>query len=284
MDRLRFAHHSPKISTLLTLTKISHSQEEMKYITEMRNMILFQISPTSDYRNLAKKFLHKTIMERRNVALFQKCLNHAFTEVMKSSVLVHYSAPFRHWTTVIIDSVDNPQTNQRTAQTCGRDSGITAMEQFLVPAFRDLMTDEWRLFLNRRINANVSCSKYRNPIHESTWRRLYDSKVAFFFCEHDDFILYVKEQTLESRSVNVFKEIMERQIGKTFSTTAILRRTASPYYYVLPHQNEQEYAILEATRTNSGYQIEFRSPDYMAYRFYCELYVVKASFLFNIAN
>ncbi|GFY47199.1 uncharacterized protein TNIN_356371 [Trichonephila inaurata madagascariensis] len=105
------------------------------------------------------------------------------------------------------------------------------------------MTNDLLLFLNRRINTNIpysilettSNNRYLNPMHESTWRRLYDSNTTFSFCEYDDFILYVKEQTLGSRPVNVFKEIMKRQMGKPFDTTAVLRRIASPYYYVLPH-------------------------------------------------
>ncbi|GFR18572.1 uncharacterized protein TNCT_313261 [Trichonephila clavata] len=292
MDRIVIERHLPKISTILTLTKINNSQKEMHYITRMRNMILFQISPVKDYSRLAKKFHHQIILERRNVALIQDCLKHAFSKVMKTSVLVHNSEPFRDWTTVIIDSVDNLQTGQMTAQTGGGNIGIAANDRFLVPTFLDLMTNDLLLFLNRRINTNIPRNilettlnnRHLNPMHESTWRRLYDSNTTFFFCKYNDFILYVKEQTLESRPVNIFKEIMERQMGKAFDTTAILGKIASPYYYVLPHQDEQTYAIMELDRINRHYFIERRSSNYMTYRFNCELEVIMASFLFKVSK
>ncbi|GFS65578.1 uncharacterized protein TNIN_247981 [Trichonephila inaurata madagascariensis] len=278
MDEIFFESHTPVISTLLTLRKISNSEQEMKYITVMRNRIMFQISSAKDSRYLSQRFLHKIIMERRNLALFQKCLSHALSEIMKSSVLDFNSGPIRHWTTVIADDVDNP-SGQLRAEIGGRSIGITAMDQVLVPSFRDLMTNDWFLFLNRRLNMNIPCNRiehtpctrYLNPMHETTWRRLYDDNITFFFYEYDDFILYVKEQTLESKPVNMFKEIMERQIGKTFNTTAVLGRIASPYYYVLPHQDEQEYATLKAYRRTRHYRIEQNSPYHMAYRFYCDL-------------
>ncbi|GFQ70772.1 uncharacterized protein TNCT_599981 [Trichonephila clavata] len=206
---------------------------------------------------------------------------------MKFSVLVHNSTPFRNWTTVTIDSVNNPRKGPIRAQTCGRNIGITATDRFLVSSFRDLMLNDWVPFLNRRLNSNILCNifetsssnnKHLNPMHESTWRRLYNCNTTFFFCEYDDFILYVKEQTLEPRPINVFKEIMERQIGKAFNTTAVLRRIASPYYYVLPHQDEQEYATLEADRRSRHYRIEINSPDYTIYLFISQLEVVMASF------
>ncbi|GFQ70792.1 uncharacterized protein TNCT_600011 [Trichonephila clavata] len=279
-----------QMSPFMTLRKISNSQQEMKYITKMRNMILFQISPTKDFRYLEQKFLHRIIIERKNMALFQKCLYHAFTEAMKSLVLVHNSAPFHHWTTIVIDRVDNSSCQLRT-QTCGRNIGISVTNRFLMPTFFDVTTNNLLLFLNRRINTNIPCNimetssdnRHLNPMHESTWRRLYDSHTTFFFCEIGDFILYVKEQTLESRPVNVFKEIMERQIGKIFNTTAVLRRIASPYYYVLPHQDEQEYVPLETNGMNRHY-FGRRSPDYMAYQFYCDLEVVQVPFLFDVAK
>ncbi|GFW47728.1 uncharacterized protein TNCV_2829181 [Trichonephila clavipes] len=244
----------------------------MNYIEEMRNVILFQISPTSDYIYLRQRFFHKIIIERWNVALFRKCLYHTLTDIVKSSVLVRNSVPFHHWMTVVIDGIDNPQTSQLRAQICEANTGTTATDCFFIPIFFDLITKDLHVILNRRLNTNIPCNRietsfnnrYLNPMHECTWRCLYDNNLTFFSCEYDDFILYVKEQTLELRSVNVFKEIMERPIGKAFDTTAVLRRMASPYYYVLPHQDEQEYAILEADRTDSDYEIELRSPDYMA--------------------
>ncbi|GFW47729.1 uncharacterized protein TNCV_2829191 [Trichonephila clavipes] len=229
-------------------------------------------------------------MERKDIALFQKCLYHTLSEAMKSSVLVRNFAPFRHWTTIIIDRVDNSSCQLRT-ETCGRNTGITATDRFLMPTFLDVMTNKLLLFLNRRINTNIPCNimetssvkRYLNPLHESTWRRLYDSNTTFFFYDYKDFILYIKEQTLESKPVNVFKEIMERQIGKTFNTTAVLKRIASPYYYVLPHQDEQEYSSFQ-TKVNRHYYFGRRSSDYMAYRFYCDLKLVRAAFLFNVAR
>ncbi|GFQ70783.1 hypothetical protein TNCT_600002 [Trichonephila clavata] len=66
---------------------------------------------------------------------------------------------------------------------------------------------------------------------------------------------------------------MERQIGKTFNAAAVLRRIASPYYYVLPHQDEQEYAALKAYRRTRHYRIELNSPYHMSYLFYSDLEV-----------
>ncbi|GFQ70778.1 uncharacterized protein TNCT_599991 [Trichonephila clavata] len=187
MDGLLIARHMPTISLLLTLRKINNSQREMKYITVMRNRILFQISSTNDSRSLNQRFFHKIIMERRNLPMFQKCLSHAISEIMKSSVLEYNSGPICHWTTVITDDVDNP-SRQLRAQIGGRNIGIAAMDQVLVPSFRDLMTNNWLPFLNRRFSMNIPCnrtehspcSRYLNPMHESTWRRLYDDNISFF--------------------------------------------------------------------------------------------------------
>lgn len=277
------------ISALLTLTKINGSQEEMGYITRMRNMILFQISCRNDYRHLEQKFLQRIILEKRNVTLFRECLRHSFSEIMKYSVFVHNPDPFRFWTTIIIDNPQTTNDDQMRAVTDGRSTETKGTDRFLVPTFRDLVTNDRILYLNRsfrRLNTNFllnlpgpSNVDYCDPTQESTWRRLYDSNITFFFCKYEDFILYVKEQICEFRPVNVFREIMQRQIGSCFRNKAVLRSVASPYYYVLPYQDEQKYATLTRNRILSHYRIERNSPSHMAYQFLSELQVVKASFL-----
>ncbi|GFR27307.1 uncharacterized protein TNCT_83221 [Trichonephila clavata] len=91
-----------------------------------------------------------------------------------------------------------------------------------------------------------ACSKtVWNPVHESTWRRLYDANNTLFNCENIDFDMYVREQTINLRPVNVLKEIIKREIGSSFKKLEVLKIIASPYYYILPHQNEEEYAEFE---------------------------------------
>ncbi|GFY78882.1 hypothetical protein TNIN_217801 [Trichonephila inaurata madagascariensis] len=50
---------STQVSALLDLTKISNCPVEMSYITKMRNLILFQVSSSAEFKYLDGRFYHK---------------------------------------------------------------------------------------------------------------------------------------------------------------------------------------------------------------------------------
>ncbi|GFS66674.1 uncharacterized protein TNIN_167601 [Trichonephila inaurata madagascariensis] len=255
MDLLFDIKYPEKISPLLTLTKILISPDEPIYITKMRNLILFQISG-ADYQYLEYKFKHDFTFVPGKGSLLFRCFYRAFSNVTKFQVLVHNLEPFRYWRANTID-----ESGHRVAFNCDRneveffEDEIMPRDRFLVATINYLFSDTSLEYWNYRslsyiikvpLSRREACSKtVLNPVHESTWRRLYDANDTLFNCEKSDFDLYEREQTMNLRPVSVFREIKKREIGCSFKKLEVLKTIASPYYYVLPHQNEKEYAEFE---------------------------------------
>ncbi|GFS87213.1 uncharacterized protein NPIL_597831 [Nephila pilipes] len=170
----------PFVSPLLTLGDINSSQEEMSYITRMRNVIKFQIEKSDDYEHLRDASLkHKIICLISISFTLETCLSYTLVNVVKSHVLVHNIKPFRQ-----------------------------------------------------------------------------------------DIAAYIKEKTNSNKSVNVFKKIMKRELGDSISEYKVLESIASPYYYELPHQNEEEYATF---RAENDWCLGRNSLLYVVYSFECGL-------------
>ncbi|PRD30080.1 UNVERIFIED_CONTAM: hypothetical protein NCL1_27484 [Trichonephila clavipes] len=242
-------------SIFLNLTKISSSPEEMTYITKMRNLILFQISSPEEFQYLDGKFYHQFWIHNRSFPIFLMCYSHAFSQVAKSHVLVHNYEPFRHWDMIIIDNDGQPKTKNGHEMKAGTGANINTMpiNKFLIANNGLACTSfpHWNFYpcykgIITSIQSNVFEQFYTTESsilrRESTWRRVYDATLTFFFCEYDDFSLYVLEQKLHKTPINVFKTVLEREIGICFNQKSVLKTIASPYYYVLPHQDERKYA------------------------------------------
>ncbi|GFQ98645.1 uncharacterized protein TNCT_398801 [Trichonephila clavata] len=243
-----------KFSTLLNLTKISSSPEEMSYITKMRNLILFQISSPEEFQYLDGWFYHKFWILTRSLPIFRMCFSHAFNQVAKSHVLVHNYEPFRHWDTIIIDNDGLPKTKNGLDLKAEASTNIKTMpiDRFLVVnnGLASTFFLRWNFYpyykgIITSIQPSVFEQFYNNPSilkHESTWSRIYDASMTFFFCDYNDFSLYVIEQKLHKTPINVLKTIQEREIGICFNQKSVLKTIASPYYYILPYQDERKYA------------------------------------------
>ncbi|GFU56063.1 uncharacterized protein TNCV_3405261 [Trichonephila clavipes] len=180
------------------------------------------------------------------------CYSHAFSQVAKSHVLVHNYEPFRHWDMIIIDNDGQPKTKNGHEMKAGTGANINTMpiNKFLIANNGLACTSfpHWNFYpcykgIITSIQSNVFEQFYTTESsilrRESTWRRVYDATLTFFFCEYDDFSLYVLEQKLHKTPINVFKTVLEREIGICFNQKSVLKTIASPYYYVLPHQDER---------------------------------------------
>ncbi|GFT60579.1 uncharacterized protein NPIL_371401, partial [Nephila pilipes] len=97
------------ISPLLTLRKINESQEEMAYITKMRNAIEFQIANKIDYEYLQNIFTHVILLNENEMTELRICLDHALRKVVKSHVLMRNTKPFVKWKTIRIDNSGFPK-------------------------------------------------------------------------------------------------------------------------------------------------------------------------------
>ncbi|GFU56026.1 uncharacterized protein TNCV_3404951 [Trichonephila clavipes] len=178
------------------------------------------------------------------------CYSHAFFQVVKSHVLVHNYEPFRHWDIIIIDSDGHRQTkkSQNLKIEAGENIEAIPIERFLVadnglasPSFPDGNFYPYYKGIITGIQSDIFEQFYSDFLlgHESTWRRIYDVNFTFFFCEYNDFCLYVIEQNFDKTPINVFKAILQREIGICFSQKSVLKTIASPYYYILPYQDEK---------------------------------------------
>ncbi|GFR15575.1 uncharacterized protein TNCT_220901 [Trichonephila clavata] len=213
------------------------------------------------------------------------CYSHAFFQVVKSHVLVHNYEPFRNWDTIVIDNDGHPQTRNGRNLTVEAGGNIEAIpiDRFLVADngsaspfphcnfytyYKGIITD---------IQPNVFEQFYADSFllrHESTWRRAYDANLTFFFCEYNDFSLYVIEQKLDKTPINVFKTILEREIGMYFNPESVLKTIASPYYYILPYQSERKYAIFARKVLHSITHV----PDLTTFELVCQLEMAVKSF------
>ncbi|GFY49929.1 uncharacterized protein TNIN_150752 [Trichonephila inaurata madagascariensis] len=243
-------------SELLTLKKVSQSQKEMSCITKMRNLILFQISSREEFEHLDNIYYHQFWIERIHVPIFHICFAHAFSQVVK-----------RH-------DDGHPQTrNGEQRADRDRNIGRTSIDRFLV-ATNDLDEDYYYLS-NKDTLSSIEPSDYEefykskffDVTREFTLRRVFDANYTYFFCEPFDFYLYLKDQIQKSRPVSVLKTILERQIGISFNQKLLLETIILPYYYILPHQDEEEYAEYIRSGHSSGDPFS----DLHKFQFVCQL-------------
>ncbi|GFY47866.1 uncharacterized protein TNIN_93961 [Trichonephila inaurata madagascariensis] len=246
--------YSPQVSNLLNLTKISNSQVEMVYITKMRNLILFQVSSSAEFQYLDGRFYQQFWVHTRSLPIFRMCYSHAFFQVVKSHVLVQNYEPFRHWDMIVIDNDGHPRVRngQNLKVEAGDNVEAIPINKFLVaanglasPSFPDWNFYPYYKEIITGIQPDVFEQFYADSFllkHESTWRRVYNANLTFFFCDYPDFSLYVIEQKLDKTPINVFKTILGRQTGMCFDEKSVLKTIASPYYYILPYQDKRKYA------------------------------------------
>ncbi|GFQ98604.1 uncharacterized protein TNCT_196581 [Trichonephila clavata] len=259
------AERNTRVSPLLTLEKINNSQKEMAYITRMRNVIKFQIAGNKEYEYFKnKKFYNGLSYQEIHEELLEICLPHALTKVVKAHVAVHNFEPFRPWAIINVDVNGFPgsQNSVIWRQNLNpRPIEFVERNLFLVAAFSNFhledFYDDWstyyprerRLFTGLRVHLGsqqTTGEEYINSSRKSTWRRVYDKNVSLFSCSDQDIAAYEKEQTKINKPINVFKKIIRREVGERFDQFEVLESIASPYYYILPHQNEKEYNEFES--------------------------------------
>ncbi|GFS68299.1 uncharacterized protein NPIL_59091 [Nephila pilipes] len=194
---------------------------------------------------------------------FRICLDHALSKVIKSHVLVQNTEPFVKWKTIRIDNNGFP--HRRSQSHCRITESKIALtniliDQFLVAHFSKISPldeiNSWRLQswaedpLIKGVNLGTLGFLYStnelNLSHESAWRRVYSDNEMFYLFEKIYISSYLKDQFQRNRPVNVVKQIMKRERNELFNQFEILNLIASPYYYVLPHQDEQKYAEIQA--------------------------------------
>ncbi|GFS67487.1 uncharacterized protein NPIL_154141 [Nephila pilipes] len=255
---------STSVSPLLTLRKIYSSQEEMLYITRMRNIIQFQFEIEEDYEKLNDyPFQHDIACVLTERSKLEICLRYALSNVVKSHVLVHNYTPFRQWRTINFDNdifQEGQNRDEPREEICKVTYEYATEERFLMPGFKTFLRFSffkgwrlwnllWRLFSATQLN-NLQINKsvdYLNSMQKSTWRRVYANNNTYFSTSEADIAAYVKEQSQGKRQVNVFNGIIKRERGEFFNHFRVLETIASPYYYVLPHQNEEEYSQIDDT-------------------------------------
>ncbi|GFR15773.1 uncharacterized protein TNCT_449581 [Trichonephila clavata] len=248
----------------------------MSYITTSRNVIKFQIESSEEYGYLKPPFRHSILfILTRNLEL-EKCLSYAFSKVAKPTVVVDNYVPFREWqgrTDLEDDSDESDGMDQRIDKYNGR-------EYYLVPEIMSvkccsLVNDSLNLmefvedWLKNLRFKNVDCF---NSMYKSIWRRLYANNKTYFCSSDIDIAAFLKEQRIKNKPINVFNEIFKRERGETFNQRGILESIASPYYYALPHQKEENDERLNRYRT---YYHQFLLDGFSIWKgpfiFYCSL-------------
>ncbi|GFU24765.1 uncharacterized protein NPIL_308491 [Nephila pilipes] len=247
------------IARQLTLRKINSSPNEMAYITRMRNAIKFQIASEEDCNCFKNPFTHMILYKRNEIIELKICLDHALSKAVKSHVLLHNSEPFHQWRTIIIDNDGFFQIrseDQRIAEISKKTAENKSVDRFLVPNFRleygIVLEDRWpilrsgeRPFLEDAFlhNFRLICiaNHHYLPL-EFTWRRVYSNDGPLILFDKVYVATYLDDQSRNNRFVNVFKQIANREINeKFFNQFEILRAIASPYYFVLPYQDLQQF-------------------------------------------
>ncbi|GFQ98606.1 uncharacterized protein TNCT_196591 [Trichonephila clavata] len=279
-----------KVTPLLTLEEINNSDEELEYIASMRYVIKFQIATNDIYEYFKRiQFFSELVCHRRQRQLLEVCLAYALTKVVKSHVIVHNLEPFRQWDVINIDVDGFPEGQNPVIWRENIDSKvlehIEKETSFLVTAFYNSDSLDFshdfseynsygiRLFRGIHLEElQVSDEGYWNSLHKSTWRRVYTHNLSLFSCMEKDIAAYVKEQTKVNKPMNVFKQIINREWGERFDKFEVLKAIASPYYFVLPHQNKREYARFESLQR---WKEERRSNVYKSYGVNCSLFIGK---------
>ncbi|GFS86496.1 uncharacterized protein NPIL_94461 [Nephila pilipes] len=273
----------PFVSPLLTLGDINSSQEEMSYITRMRNVIKFQIETGEDYERLRGCCFKQRILCLNSISsTLSTCLNYTLSNVVKSHVLVHNFIPFRRWRTMFIDD-DGFRAGQnpfkRREQITWR-TGNVSTDRFLVTYFStytlfefitwssSLRTHSQILTFDTLDNIRIACQAIIVNSKYHTWRRVFGDNYTLFSCSEDDITSYVKEQKHRNKLVNVFETIMKREFSGPFNLFKTLESIASPYYYELPHQNQEEY---DAFEVENDWCLRRNGSNYVTFSFACGL-------------
>ncbi|GFW61707.1 uncharacterized protein TNCV_3706421 [Trichonephila clavipes] len=279
------------VTPLLTLEEIIDNEDELEYIAILRGVIKCQLEYDDDiYEYLRKKqFFHEIVCHGRQRLLLEVCLAHALTKVVKSHVVVHNLEPFRQWDVINIDVDGFPEGQNPVIWRENVDSKLLEHIQnetlFLVTAFYgsdrlDFLGDfssytynVRRLFTGIHLEElQVSDVDYWKALHKSTWRRVFNHSLSLFSCMDKDIAAYIKEQTKIRKPMNVFKQILNRGWGEPFDQFEVLKVIASPYYFVLPHQNKREYAMFESLQRWKKLR---DSCLYKSYGFVCSLFISK---------
>ncbi|GFR07436.1 uncharacterized protein TNCT_528481 [Trichonephila clavata] len=266
------------VTPLMTLANINSSQDEMTYIAKMRNVMESQIENAEYLRGNA--FIQKILCLVRNMSILQILLNHTLAGIVKSHVLVKNDASFLHWRIININDdgfCEDQNLVQHGGRVNSRFDNYAAANRFLVATFMNLnryyLFEGWynwfqrdlNLFTNEKLDSieiNDPTVTVNSSLH--SWRRVYADNFTLFSCIQDDIDAYVKEQTHGNRPVNVFNQIMGRNIGESFNKFEVLKSIASPYYYVLPYQDKQEY---ETFSTDPNWCLNRCSTPYMIFSF-----------------
>ncbi|GFR15574.1 uncharacterized protein TNCT_220891 [Trichonephila clavata] len=221
-------------------------------------------------------------MKRDCFDIFRTCFIEAFCQVVKSHVLVHNYEPFRNWKIIIVDDDGNPQTqdDDLTAKSNKKIKTIPRDKFLVATCSDDLVIDPFpnapfKILSIRKNTSNQSSSfvpqctnSSFDVMREFTWRRAYDANSTFFICEDEDFSHYIWDQKRKRKPISVFKTIKGREIGNYFDQKLVLKTIASPYYYILPHQDEKMFAEYERNGL-SHWKFTFR--DFITFRFLSKL-------------
>ncbi|GFS93662.1 uncharacterized protein NPIL_79911 [Nephila pilipes] len=229
----------------------------------MRNAIKFQIASEEDCKYFEKPFHHRILYKRNEITELRICLDHALSKVVKSHVLLHNSEPFLQWGTITIDNDGYFQIRsqiERIAEISKKTAENGSVDRFLVPTFRleygSGLTDRWPTLISGERPFFVEDILHTFPLTciadhhylplESAWSRVYSNDGFLVLFEKVYVAAYLDDQIRNNRSVNVFKQIVNREINeKFFNQFEILRAIASPYYFVLPYQDLRKYAHIE---------------------------------------
>ncbi|GFY72667.1 uncharacterized protein TNIN_366431 [Trichonephila inaurata madagascariensis] len=279
-----------KVTPLLTLEEIIDSDDELEYIAIMRSLIECQLEYEDTYECLGEReFFHELVCHGRQRLLLEVCLAHALTKVVKSHFVIHNLEPFRKWDVINIDVDGFPEGQNPVIWRENVDSKLLEHIQnetlFLVTTFYNSDRLDFlggfskyehyyrRLFTGIHLDElQVSDVGYWDALHKSTWRRVFNNSLSLFSCMDKDIAAYIKEQMKISKPMNVFKQILHREWGEPFDPFEVLKVIASPYYFVLPHQNKREHAMFESLQWWKG---RVDSVLYKSYGFVCRLFIGK---------
>ncbi|GFR02452.1 uncharacterized protein TNCT_462621 [Trichonephila clavata] len=245
----------PNVSYMVSLTEIGCSQDEMRYITRMRNVFKFRMESNKDYIFLNYPFRHIILCPLKRIPAMEACFRHTLFKVMNSLILLHNYTPFAQRMLVNIGEDRFPaEGNLGQPISFGemmnmREKRESESNLIATLGFQWRFTFETRwchwnilqsqLLRDTRLSGQLANNaKILNSMHTSGWRQLFADNFINFSCTDSDIASYIREQTELSRPVNVFKEIIERERGETFNPFRILESIASPYYYVLPQHGE----------------------------------------------
>ncbi|GFS67481.1 uncharacterized protein NPIL_154111 [Nephila pilipes] len=249
-----FSHVSP----LLTLSKINNSQEEMSYITRMRNET-FSVKSGEDEENIEHNpFEHNILCPLSRMPYLDICLRHALSKIGMCHAFVQNNRLFRQRRTNIDNDFFQGENTDQYIHREELDRRVTeygpternSAVGFITNSLRYSFDSGWvswsmlrRLFRDNqldKIQTNTSVD-YLNSLYKSTWRRVYADNYTMFSCSDTAIAAYVKEQLQTRKQVHIVNHIMKRERGERVNNFKVLESLASSFYYVLPHQNEGDY-------------------------------------------